>query len=76
MTIAVECYAGHRGETEPRAFVLGDERLEVLEICDRWLSPDHRHFKVMASDGHTYVLRHDERLGEWTLAAFRQGPAR
>jgi hypothetical protein len=73
MTITVECYAGHRGEAEPRRFVLGDQPLEVLEIRDRWLAPDHRYFKVTASDGHTYVLGHDERLGTWTLGAFRQG---
>lgn len=73
MKIRVECYAGHRGEEEPRAFVLGERRLEVLSIADRWLAPDHRYFKVAASDGDTYVLRHDVASGEWSLGAFRKG---
>lgn len=73
MTIHVECYAGYRGAEEPRAFVLGDRRLEVTAIADRWAGPDYRYFKVTASDGDTYVLRHDERSGDWTLGAFRKG---
>jgi hypothetical protein len=75
MTIAVECYAGYRGEQEPRAFVLGAARLEVTAIHDRWQGPDYRYFKVTATDGDTYVLRHDASTGEWTLGAYRRGPA-
>jgi hypothetical protein len=41
MTIHVECYSGYRGETEPRAFLLGERRLAVVEVIDRWLSLDH-----------------------------------
>ena len=73
MKLEVECYVGYRGEQEPRAFALGERRLEVMSILDRWLAPDHRYFKVAASDGDTYVLRHDEGSGEWTLGAFRKG---
>jgi hypothetical protein len=73
MSIRVECYAGYRGDQEPRVFWLGERRLEVLEIVDRWLGPDYRHFRVSASDGDTYILRHDGRDGEWDLAAFRRG---
>ncbi len=73
MKLRVECYAGYRGAEEPRAFALGERRLEVLAILDRWLAPDYRYFKVAASDGDTYVLRHDETTGAWTLGAFRKG---
>ena len=76
MKIRVECYAGYRGEQEPRAFALGERRLEVLSVVDRWLAPEHRYFKVAASDGDTYVLRHDGRTGDWTLGAFRRGTDR
>ena len=72
MKIRVECYEGYRGEQEPRAFTLGERRIEVASILDRWLAPDHRHFKVAGSDGNVYVLRHDEANGEWTLGAFRR----
>jgi hypothetical protein len=73
MKLKVECYAGYRGDEEPRAFALGERRLEVREILDRWLAPDHRYFKVAASDGDTYILRHDNVTGEWTLGAYQRG---
>jgi hypothetical protein len=60
MAIRVECYAGYRGEQEPRAFWLGDRRLEALEILDRWVGPDYRYFRIKAGDGSTYILRHEE----------------
>lgn len=68
MKIRVECYAGYRGEQEPRAFTLGERRFEVLEIVDRWLAPEHRYFKVKADDGRMLVLRHDTASGDWELA--------
>ena len=70
MQIRVHCYAGHRGEEEPRAFELGDRHLEVLEITDRWLAPDHRYFKLQADDGNVYILRHDEATGDWEMTSF------
>lgn len=68
MRISVECYAGYRGEQEPRSFTVGERRFEVRELLDRWLAPDHRYFKVRADDGRVFILRHDERSGEWELA--------
>jgi len=50
-TIRVECYAGHRGEEAPQRFFLGERRIEVAEIVDRWLDPAHRYFKVRGDDG-------------------------
>jgi hypothetical protein len=70
MSIPVECYAGYRGEQEPRAFWLGERRIEVNAVIDRWYAPSQRWFKVAADDGDTYILRHDEMSGEWELAAF------
>jgi hypothetical protein len=73
MRIQVECYAGYRGDQEPRAFTIGDRRLVVREVEDRWNGPDYRYFRVAANDGDTYVLRHDEVAGDWTLGAYRKG---
>lgn len=67
LTIHVECYAGHRGEETPRAFVLGDRRIEVAELLDQWLAPDHRYFKLRGDDGATYVIRHDVAAATWEL---------
>ena len=72
MTVHVECYAGYRGEQEPRAFTVGTRRLVVTAVDDRWAGPGHRYFRVRADDGDTYILRHDEPADEWTLDAYRR----
>ncbi len=77
MAMRVECYAGYRGEEEPRAFWLGERRLAALEIVDRWHAPGYRYFRVRAEDGNLYILRHDEAQDAWDLQAFtRSGPGR
>ena len=59
VSVRVECYAGYRGEETPRRFSFGERQVEVDEVVDRWLSPDHRYFKVRGDDGGVYALRHD-----------------
>ena len=73
--VRVDCYSGYRGEQEPRRFHFGSRELEVSEILDRWLGPDHRYFKLLGSDGDTYILRHDVESHEWTLVFYRRGAA-
>lgn len=68
--INVSCYAGYRGEQEPRSFELSGRNVEVTEILDRWLAPDHRYFKVRGDDGGAYILRHDEEEERWELTMF------
>ena len=46
MPVRVECYGGYRGEQEPLAFWLGNRRLVVLAVVDRWFRPGQRWFKV------------------------------
>lgn len=70
LRVAVEYHAGHRGEEAPRAFTLGERRIEIADIVDRWLAPDHRYFKVTGADGHTYILRHDGARDCWELTMF------
>jgi hypothetical protein len=71
--IRVECYAGHRAETEPRLLYLGDRAVEVTEIIDRWLDPRHRYFKLRGDDGGIYLIRHDTETGGWELILFDSG---
>ena len=73
MPIRVECHAGHRGEQEPHVFWLGERRIAVREIVDRWFAPTQRWIRVEADDGDVYVLRHDETTGDWELAAYTRG---
>lgn len=68
--IRVECYAGYRADERPVRFFRGDQTLEIVLIDDRWYSPGATYFRVRASDGNLYVLRHDEGQDLWTLDAF------
>ena len=70
MVVRVECYAGYRGEETPRRFHLGERTVEVAEVIDRWLAPDHRYFKVRGDDGARYILRHDPDSGDWELTLY------
>lgn len=70
--IAVECYAGYTGEERPVRFRLGEQMLDVDEVVDQWLAPDHRYFKVRAR-GDTYILRHDVTSGAWEMTMFQRG---
>jgi hypothetical protein len=70
LTLRVECYAGYRGEQEPRRLWLGTRVVEVSETLDRWIGPDHRYFKVRGDDQATYILRHDEGTGLWELTLY------
>ena len=73
IVVKVECYAGHRGEESPQRFYLREKPIDVSEIIDRWLSPDHRYFKVRGEDDGIYILRHDTESGEWELTMFDSG---
>jgi hypothetical protein len=55
--LRVECYAGHRAETEPRRLHIGGRAVAVTEVIDRWLDPHHRYFKVRGDDGGIYLVR-------------------
>ncbi len=68
--VAVTCYAGYRGEQTPIEFLLGQRKVRVTEVIDRWLAPDHRYFKVRGDDAGVYILRHDVTAGRWELTMF------
>jgi hypothetical protein len=73
LTIRVECYAGYRDEEIPRRFFMGDKTVEIEEVIDRWLAPEHRYFKVRGSDNDIYILRYDEVARQWQLTLFQSG---
>ena len=70
MQIHVDCYAGYRGEETPRAIILANNKIEVTEVVDRWLAPDHRYFKVRGDDKALYIIRHDTVTDTWELTMF------
>jgi hypothetical protein len=71
MMIRVETYSGYRSDERPVRFVLEGRPYDVMDVEDRWYSPEATYFRVLASDGNRYVLGHDERQEVWSLEAFR-----
>lgn len=70
--LRVTCYAGYRGEQEPREFFLGERPVQVIEVIDRWIAPDHRYFKCRGSDGDIYILRQDVAADRWELTMYEK----
>jgi hypothetical protein len=71
MKIQVECYSGFRGEETPRNILMGNRKIEVKKIIDRWLAPDHRYFKILGADNAIYIIRHDPQAWSWELTFYR-----
>jgi hypothetical protein len=73
MVIEVQSYSGYKADERPRRLLLGGRAYDVVEVEDRWYSPGATYFRILASDGNRYVLRHREAGDEWSLEAFRSG---
>jgi len=73
MNIRVECYNGYRRDETPQAVWIGDRRIAVAEILDRWLAPDHRYFKFRGDDQGIYIIRNNVVSLEWQIT-FYQDP--
>jgi hypothetical protein len=67
MRIRVECYSGYRAEERPRRLHIGERQVEAANIVDRWLTPEHRYFKVLGDDGRLYLIRHPVAGNDWEL---------
>jgi hypothetical protein len=48
-------------------------KIEIRKIVDRWLSPDHRYFKIRGSDDATYIIRHETANWQWELVFYQSG---
>jgi hypothetical protein len=70
--VQVECYAGCRGAETPRCFAVAAAKIEIAEVHDRWLTPDHRYFKVRDGAGAAYVLRDVVASELWQLTLLRR----
>ncbi len=69
MTITVETYSGYKGSERPTRFRLNGEDYLVTELLAQWCEPGEECFRLRASDGRIYVLRHrtDGTAEEWTV---------
>jgi len=74
MKVRVVCYEGYRAEETPRAVILGERRVEVVELLDRWRGEDHEYVKFDGSDGARYILRYDRGRDVWELLLMDSRP--
>jgi hypothetical protein len=72
LAVDVHCYAGYRGEETPRRFGRPGDMIEIAEVVDCWLAPDHRYFKVRDGSGDVYILRNDVLSARWEVTFFRR----
>ena len=67
LAVAVDCYAGSRGEETPRRFTFENRLIEIRTVVERWQTPDHRYFNVSTAARERYTLRQDVRSGVWEV---------
>ncbi len=60
------------GTDDPAVVWFGRRRVPVVEVADRWWSPDMRWWKVVTDEG-AYILRRPVPEGAWELAAVPRG---
>ena len=76
--IEVIAYSGHRGEETPRVIVLGQKKIEVVEILRRWIEENaeyrtrRRFFILKGSDSILHKIFYDEKTMEWYEGMLRK----
>ena len=72
--VQVESYAGYKADETPRRFLIEGRWMEIVEVIARWHQiesqperPRSDYFKVRATDGRDYLLRHDQEADKWFL---------
>ncbi len=70
--VVVECTAGYRGEESPRRLLYGAHWIDLVEILDRWLAPDHRYFSARSEEGGRFLLRHDAAVDRWQIMLYEE----
>jgi len=72
MKIAVTCYSGYRVDEKPISIRFGSSVVQVEQIVDEWLDPEHRYFKFIGDDSATYIIRQDMNSLDWVLTFYKQ----
>ena len=67
LPIYVDAHSGYRANERPRSFELDDKDYEIASVEDRWYEPGAEYFKVVTTDGKTYLLRYEQQGEVWTL---------
>jgi hypothetical protein len=63
----VECYSGHTYAGEPRALVWQGSRYRVVQVEERWRTPEGPGFRVRTEGGTTFDLSYHEQGDRWSI---------
>lgn len=63
----VEIIEGGPSGVEPWEIAIGGDIFSILGITDRWHDLRAAYFKVVASNGYTYLLRRDLDTKSWSV---------
>ena len=67
VSIRVETYSGYKGDQEPTWVWLESERIEVIDIGDRWYDPGGSYFRLRTRNGLRLLIKHDNEDDTWWL---------
>jgi hypothetical protein len=71
VNIKVTAYSGYRDNESPRAFLMNDETMTVVEILDMWIEESFsdrmrkRFFIVKTDNNQNYKIYLDEKTSQW-----------
>jgi hypothetical protein len=72
--ILVECYSGHTFAQEPRAVVTARGlRCPVVEVEQRWRTPEGPSFRVRTEAGDRLELHYSELEDRWSVGVLQHG---
>ena len=72
MIVSVQCEPAFNGEATPRFFTIGDRRIDVVDVLDRWFGEDYDYFKVCDAGGDTFILRRDTDDLTWEIWMYKR----
>lgn len=76
MSDRVWTYSGGEYAERPRALKWEGDRLEIVEILDRWRAPGRKGFRVRTSDERVFELIYDELLETWNIQLISEQDAK
>lgn len=72
MIVSVECDRAFNGETTPRFFMIGDRRIDIAHVLDRWLGEEYDYYKIQDRGGDTFILRCDSDDRTWEIWMYKR----
>lgn len=73
ITVDIETVAGSPADKRPLSFTLAGRTFQVRELLDRWYGANRSYFKLVASDGNLYIIRHDTEEDAWEMVMMEAG---